>query len=56
MRKSAVMMKDSATEENACKKAPDGQNSDASLAEDGKATDGSLNDGEKAEDGVKKDG
>ena len=48
--------KDSATEENACKKAPDGQNSDASLAEDGKATDGSLNDGEKAEDGVKKDG
>ena len=34
--------KDSATEENACKKAPDGQNSDASLAEDGKATDGST--------------
>lgn len=34
--------KDSAAEENACKKAPDGQNSDASLAEDGKATDGST--------------
>ena len=37
-----VAEKDSATEENACKKAPDGQNSDASLAEDGKATDGST--------------
>ncbi len=34
--------KDSAAEENACKKAPDGQQSDAPLAEDGKATDGST--------------